>query len=227
MVQVLDGRQVPGASMRIGCVKGRFSRLVSVGNRVVGIVGSTLLSARITSGAEASLTVTDTWMRELHPDVAFEDVSEIDMDAWSRVPALAVLGDEAVVILDPMSGRELSRFAVERAHHAKWIGQGWLLVMEPSCDDGGVRTRIRVLDVVSGRWTPPVMTGEVTRLAVRGDEIHVGYANQSIAVWDRAEVCRAISAVAFISQTPGEHGTGAEQSARRCDAQGTQEITHT
>jgi hypothetical protein len=142
-------------------------------------------------------------------EVTFEHVGEIDIDTWAVAPALAVLGDTSLMILDAFSGEERSRVAVSGANHAKWIGPGWLLVVEPTPDEQGMRSRIRVLDVVSGRWTEPVIMPEITRLAVRGDEIHVGYATQSIAVWDRTAVCRGIGAVAFIAQSPGDHGTGA------------------
>ena len=187
------------------------------GDRVAGLVADTLLSARLGSEGGAPFTVAEAWMHQLQPPVTFEHVGDIDIDAWSQTPALAVLGDAMLVIVDAQSGRERSRHAVDRARHAKWIGPGWLMVLEPVRQAGDARTRIRVLDIVSGRWTEPVMTGDVTRLAVRGDEIHVGYSNQSIAVWDRAEVCRAIGAFACASPGPREHGTGAPPLTPRHD----------
>jgi hypothetical protein len=219
-VLVLDGAQTVGTAVRLGRITGRFSRLVSLGERAIGIVGDVLVSARLRPGAGTRRAVADTWMTRLDPPVPFEYVAEIDVDAWSHAPALAVLGDTALVMLDAHTGQERARFAVPGVRHAKWIGPGWLMVVEPVGEADDASACIRVLDVVSGRWTAPVVTPEITRLAVRGDEIHVGYANQSIAVWDRAEVCRGIGAFAFIEPSPGEHGTGAAEPALRPDTTG-------
>lgn len=221
-VQRLDGRQVVGPALRLGRVSGRFSRLVTVGDRAIGLVGEMLLSARLVADAahDGRHVVGDAWTARLTPPVSLAHVSEIDVDTWSHAPALAVLGDDALVIVDARTGAERARHAVAGARHAKWIGPGWLMLLEPMPDGDDVRSRVRVLDAVSGRWTEPVMTAEVSRIAVRGDEIHVGYANQSIAVWDRAEVCRAIGAFAFIEPGPGEHGASGADPAKRPDAQG-------
>ncbi len=222
-VLVLDGAQVVGASLRLGRVTGRFSGLVSLGDRAIGLTGETLVSARVRAGAGVRPVAADAWMHRLEPPVPFEHVAEIDVDTWAHSPALAVLGDTALVILDAHSGQERARFAVACARHIRWIGPGWLMVVEPMSEADGSQSRIRVLDVVSARWTEPVMTPEITRLAVRGDEIHVGYANQSIAVWDRAEVCRGIGAFAFLAQSPGDPGIGAAEPARRPDPTGVAE----
>lgn len=223
-VLVLDGAQAVGQERRLGKVTGRFLQLVSVGTRAIGLVGATVLSARLSAEQGARPSVTEAWLRKLDTQLTFERVSEIDVDGWSQSPAVSVLGDAGIVILDAQTGVERARFTVADARQAKWIGPGWLMVLAPLADAEDARTQVRVLDVVSGRWTEPVTTAEVTRLAVRGDEIHVGYANQSIAVWDRIEVCRGIGAFAFITPAPGDagHTSSAPASAPACtpDMQG-------
>ena len=208
-VLVLDGAQVVGQVRRLGKVSGRFLRLVAIGTRAIGLVGATLVSGRLSAIPGARPSVTEAWVTELDAQLTFDRVAEIDVDTWSQAPSVAVMGDEGIVILDAQTGAERSRFTIADARHARWIGPGWLMVLAPLAGAEDPRTQIRVLDVVSGRWTEPVTTAEVTRLAVRGDEIHVGYANQSIAVWDRAEVCRGIGAFAFITPAPGDVGQSA------------------
>ncbi|MES3032539.1 MAG: hypothetical protein V4813_00930 [Gemmatimonadota bacterium] len=205
-VLVLDGAQSVGSARRLGKVSGRFLQLVSTGTRAIGLVGTTLVSGRLAADASARPSVTDAWSLKLEAQLTFERVAEIDVDAWAQSPAVSVLGDDGIIIIDAETGKERSRFTIGDARHARWIGTGWLMVLAPLAGVEEPRTQIRVLDVVSGRWTEPVITAEVTRLAVRGDEIQVGYANQSIAVWDRAEVCRGIGAVAFITPAPGDAG---------------------
>ena len=223
-VLVLDGTQSVGHARRLGKVSGRFLQLVAVGARAIGLVGATLVSGRLSPAHGARPSVTETWVEQLDAQLTFERVAELDVDGWSQSPAVAVLGDEGIVILDAQTGAVRSRFSVDGARHVKWIGPGWLMVLAPQDGTGDPRTQLRVLDVVSGRWTEPVITAEVSRVAVRGDEIHVGYANQSIAVWDRTEVCRGIGAFAFITQTPGDAGRAAPMStaspAGSPDAQG-------
>ena len=134
--------------------------------------------------------------------MSFDVVGELDVDRWSQAPAVALLGDDGIAIVDALTGATRSRVAVSQARQAKWIGPGLLIVLDVLESKIDTRTRIRVLDVVSQRWTEPVVTAEISRIAVRGDEIHVGYANQTIAVWDRRDVCRGIGARAFRSDVP-------------------------
>lgn len=218
-VQVVHAADVAGPVLRLARTSGRFSQLVAVGDRAIGLVGATLVSARLVVGDDGARTVADAWTSRMTPPIAFEHVAAIDVDDWSHAPAVSVLGDDALVILDAHTGRERSRVAIA-VRHARWIGPGWLMVLEAIKENHETRSRIRVLDTVRERWTAPVTTAEITRIAVRGDEIHVGYANQSIAVWDRAEVCRGIGAFAFVAQGPGDHGTGRPEAAPRPDAQG-------
>ena len=68
--------------------------------------------------------------------------------------------------------------------------------------DGEPRSLLRVLDVERGRWTEALELREVSRVAVRGDEVHVGFANQSIAVWDRLALVRGCGVLAFSTVSP-------------------------
>ncbi len=198
----LDGAQVVGERRRLAKVNGRFSRLITIGERVVALVGTTLIGARVAPDADGQLRVSGQWTTELTSSMTFELVAELDVDSWAQRPVAAVLGDDGLAIVDVDTGVIRSQYACDQASLAKWIGPGWLLVLDAIVSSDEPCTRLRVLDVISGRWTEPVVIAEVSRLAVRGDEIHVGYANQSIAVWNRAEVCRGIGTSAFRSPVP-------------------------
>ena len=126
------------------------------------------------------------------------------------MPVLAVAGDDGIGLVDVETGVLRASFACELPRQARWIGPGWLLVLTTVEQTDGPMTELRVLDTISGRWTERTLISEVSRLAVRGNEIHVGYANQSVAVWDRLDVCRGIGAMSFRSVTPDgiERGTG-------------------
>lgn len=187
---------------RLTRVIGRFAHLVAAGDRAVGLVGSILCGARLNADAGGQLGVTEQWVTQLVSELSFDVVSGLDADCWSKAPAIAVLGDDGIAIVDARTGGIRSQFAVELARQVKWIGPGWLLVLDSIEQSGEPQTRLRVLDVVSSRWTEPVVTAEITRIAVRGDEIHVGYADQSVAVWERAEVCRGIGTSSFRSPVP-------------------------
>jgi hypothetical protein len=207
-----DGRVVPfdsatqlGARRRLTSVSGRFSHLVAAGQRAIGLIGTTLFGARLIDDGPGRLRVSEPWTTELVGDLSFDVVSGLDVDGWSSVPALAVLGDDGIAIVDVDTGAIRSQHPVELGRQIRWIGPGWLLVLDTIEHDGETQTRLRVLDVVSGRWTEPVMTAEVSRIAVRGEAIYVGYANQSIAVWSRANVCRGIGAWSFRSPVPEDH----------------------
>lgn len=201
-IATLDGAQTLSASRQLAAVTGRFTALVSHGDHAVGLIGTTLVGARLGRDEAGALTVMDRWSRELVSDMSFDLVSGLDADRWSSLPSLALLGDDGIAIIDSVTGATRSHFPVELARQARWIGAGWLLVLDSVNDEADVKTRCRVLDVLSGRWTEPVVTDEVSRIAVRGDEIHVGYANQSIAVWDRGDVCRGIGTSVFRSPVP-------------------------
>ena len=201
-VVIVDAQQHVSDRRRLAKITGRFSHLVSAGDRAVGLAGTTLFGARLCDDSAGALRVSEQWSIDLTSEMSFDTVSGLDADCWSTSPAVAVLGDDGITIIDALSGAIRSQFAFELPQQAKWIGPGWLLVLDTVDDDGDAQSRLRVLDVISGRWTEPVVTAEVARLAVRGDEIHVGYANQSVAVWERTEVCRGIGASAFRSEVP-------------------------
>jgi len=193
-IAVVDGEQLVGPRRRMAKVTGRFRRLVTVADRAIGLVGTTLCSARLPKTLGARQCALEPWSVSLDAATSFELVAEIDVDAYSATPAVAVLGDDLLLIIDAHTGVVLAQHRVQGARQAKWIGPGWLLVLDaPECDHDP-RSGMRVLDVVSGHWTPTVAVQEVSRIAVRGDEIHVGFANQSVAVWDRNEVCRGMGA---------------------------------
>jgi hypothetical protein len=175
---------------------------VVLGDRAIGLVGTTLLSARVLADVDGHKAEPSAWDVSLELTMSFEQVSDLDVDSWSQSPAIAVLGDESIAIHDAQTGAHRARYAVQLAKHVKWIGPGWLMVLDEIESRVEPRTRVRVLDVVSGRWTEPVVVAEVSRIAVRGDEIHIGFANQSIAVWDRLDVCRGIGAWTFRSDVP-------------------------
>jgi hypothetical protein len=204
-VAILDGTQAVTLHRRLGKVRGRFARLVARGDRAFGLVGTTLLSARVVTDIDGQRPDAKPWELSLELSMTFDLVGEIDVDSWSQTPALAVLGDNVIAIFDATTGEPRARFSALQARQAKWIGPGWLMVLDAIESRAGTRTRIRVLDVVTARWTEPVVTTEVSRIAVRGDEIHVGFANQSIAVWDRREVCQGIGVSTFRGdvQEPG------------------------
>ena len=198
----IDGAQRVSAKMRIAKVTGRFSRLVTHAEKVIGLVGSTLFGARVIRSSEGAHTVTEPWLMRLGTTMAFSHVAEIDVDRFSSTPSVAVLGDDGIAIIDAVRGTVKARYATPLAQQVKWIGPGWLMVLDACYADGTDRTRIRVLDIVSGRWTEPVVTAEITRIAVRGDDIQVGYSDLTIAVWDRLEVCRGIGTSAFTISSP-------------------------
>ncbi|HYW50917.1 MAG TPA: hypothetical protein VE861_09935, partial [Gemmatimonadaceae bacterium] len=201
-VMMLDGAQVAVPAQRIAKVSGRFLGLVTLGDRAIGLVDSTVISARLHATETDRGGVTEAWCTRLDASMTFECVAGIDVDPWSTTPVVAVLGDSAIVIVDATTGATRARFAVDAASHARWIGPGWLLVLTESAGGEGSRSELRVLDVVSGRWTAPVVTPAIARIAVRGEEIHVGYACQAVAVWDRAEVCRGSGVTALAGSTP-------------------------
>ncbi|MDZ7630135.1 MAG: hypothetical protein U5K74_01950 [Gemmatimonadaceae bacterium] len=215
-VASVDADAIVRGGERISALSGRFSHLVTVGERVIGLIETTLLGARLAHDTASATQVSEQWSLPLDTSMSFEIVSGLDVDSWSATPAIAVLGDAGITIVDAKSGVIRSRFAVELARQAKWIGPGWLLVLDTLESAGETQTRLRVLDVVSGRWTEPVVTAEVSRIAVRHDEIHVGYANQTIAVWQRAEVCRGIGAWAFRTPVPEDIVRDDEAAAKRC-----------
>lgn len=204
-VAVLDESQAIRLRVRLAKVHGRFSRLVARGDRAIGLVGTMLLSARVLPDIDGKKPQAEGWKLSLELSMTFDQIGEIDVDSWSQRPALAVLGDDVIAIFDATTGEPRARFSALQARQVKWIGPGWLMVLDTIESRSEARTRIRVLDVVTARWTEPVVTSEVSRIAVRGDEIHVGFANQSIAVWDRLEVCRGIGISTFRSdvQEPG------------------------
>ena len=204
-VAILDQSQAVTLHRRLAKVHGRFSRLVARGDRAIGLIGTTLLSARVLADVDGKRPDAAGWELSLELSMTFDLVGEIDVDSWSQSPALAVLGDDVIAIFDASTGEPRARFSALQARQVKWIGPGWLMVLDTIEARSGTRTRIRVLDVVTARWTEPVVTTEVSRIAIRDDEIHVGFANQSIAVWDRLEVCRGIGVSTFRSdvQEPG------------------------
>jgi hypothetical protein len=209
---VLDGDLRVTPPQRLAKISGRFLRLVTHGTRAFGLVGHTVVSAEVgVPYTDGRRVARGAWSVPMELLLTFDQVGEIDVDAWSQSPAIAVLGDDAIMILDALTGDTRSRYSVTQARQAKWIGAGLLLVLDVIESRSETRTRIRVLDVLAQRWTEPVVTSEVSRIAVRGDEIHVGYANQTIAVWDRRDVCRGIGAWSFRTEVPD--GRGSDRSA--------------
>ena len=207
-VTILDGNHEAGRVQRIARLTGSFRQLVAAGDRAVGLVNRTVFAARLSAASEAGIS--ESWSVRLDSHMSIGDVADIDVDRWAQSPAVAVLGDDTLLLLDAATGAERVRFATPRGTHARWIGPGWLMVLHEHDHDGTSRTAIRLLDVTAGRWTSPVLTPLVARLAVRGDEIHVGYATQTIAVWNRVEVCDAIGTssctVGPSRQLPGARG---------------------
>ena len=202
-VAIVDGDQVVGRRCRIATVSGRFTRLVTVADRAIGLVGTTLCSARLPAGLRARQRPVDMWSVSLDAQMAFDLVFELDVDTFSESPAVAVLGDDLLLIVDAETGATRALQPVHGARQARWIGPGSLLLVfhAPDCE-GDPRSHMRMLDVASGRWTAPVSVQEVSRIAVRGDEIHVGFANLSVAVWDRDEVCRGMGAWGLVAPAP-------------------------
>ena len=196
-VEVLDGTQAIALSRRLAQLDGRFSRLVALGDRAIALIGSALVSARVRADVGESMQPDEAWQTPLELTMSFDGVCDLDVDMWSKSPSVAVLGDDGIGLFDAATGAPRGHFTAHEVRQMKWIGPGWLMVMDVIESRAQTRTRIRVLDVVAARWTEPVVTAEVSRLAVRGDEIQVGFANQSIAVWDRLEVCRGIGASTF------------------------------
>ena len=204
----VTGADRTGKRVRLAKVVGHFLQLATIDDRAIGLIGATLFSARIVDTNEAEARISDAWSVDLRGNMSFDVVSGLDVDTYSSITTLAVLGDDGIGIVDARTGVMRSHFTIELPRLARFVGPGWLLVLDTFERNGETLTRHRVLDVVSGRWTEPVVTAEVSRLAVRGDEIQVGYANQSIAVWDRGEVCRGIGAWSFRSPVPESIGRG-------------------
>lgn len=189
-VAVVDGAQGTRAEHRLADVEGRFTHLVTVRDQVAGLVGDTVVGARLASGAAAP-TCTARWRVDLCGQLVFDDVADLDLDPWSASPALAVLGDGGLLLLDAATGALRAEFLAVRGRFARFIGPGWLMVISTHEQEGASQSRLSVLDVERARWTEPcALAGVVTRVAVRGDEIHVGWANQSLAVWERAAMAR-------------------------------------
>ena len=205
-IAVVDGEQMVGRRRRIAKVTGRFRRLVTVADRAIGLVGTTLCSARVPKGLGARQQPVEQWSVSLETATSFELVAEIDVDTFTATPTVAVLGDDLILIIDARTGVTLALHPAQGARQAKWIGPGWLLVLDAPESEHDPRSGMRVLDVVSGRWTATVAVQEVSRIAVRGDEIHVGFANQSVAVWDRTEVCRGMGAWSLFESAARQAG---------------------
>lgn len=192
-LDVLDSDRSITARRTLGRATGRFSSLVSAGDRAIGIVGSHLLSARIPLGLASGVDMgTEPWSISLTPLVRREYVCTLDVDAWSAEPIVAVLGDDGILIISASTGALRARFETSGVRLAHWIGAGRLLVIEAAEDVPGTRPQLRVLDISTGEWTNAIDAADITRLAVRGDEIHVGYADQSIGVWDRIDIARRV-----------------------------------
>jgi len=189
-VAVVDGAQNVSPPRRVARVQGRFNRLVSVGDRAVGLIGSTLIGARLPIAGSPGRAVVDQWSLDLGPLVTCDLVCELDPDPWSETSRVAVLGDDALLIVRADTGVVQSRTPIVDARLAKWIGPNTLIVLVRTESGDVVRSTLQVLDTATGHWARPFDTAEVARLAVRGEEIHVGYADLSIAVWDRGAVSR-------------------------------------
>ena len=94
--------------------------------------------------------------------------------------------------MDVSTGATRARFATSVARLARWIAAGRLLVIEAEAPVPDTRSRLRVLESNTGERAGAIDAVDITRLAVRGDEIHVGYAGQSIGVRDRNCVARRV-----------------------------------
>ncbi|MCC7051884.1 MAG: hypothetical protein IT355_01370 [Gemmatimonadaceae bacterium] len=202
-VALLNQSQAVASQHRIAHCAGRFSHLVSSGTHVMGLIGDTVVGARLPSSHGARISATARWSTPLGSRLSFEGVTDLDVDPWSVRPALAVLGDAGLVLLDAATGAVHAEFQSVQGRIARWIGPGWLLVVSTRERPHGAHSLLRVLDVNASRWTEPLeMHGEIAVLAVRDDEIHVGWANQSIAVWNRAAVCRGTGITDFATPWP-------------------------
>ncbi len=190
-VAIVDGACAVSTRWRIARVEGRFRALASAGDRAVGLVGSTLVSARLPAVTASRRTGAEQWSLDLEPLVTCDMVCELDADTWSTAPRLAVLGDDALLIVHGATGVVQQRLQVANARLAQWIGPDALMVLANVEAGDTVRSQLLLLDTATGQWTTAFETAEVSRIAVRDDEIHVGYANQSIAIWDREWVARA------------------------------------
>ena len=199
-VAVFDSQQrAIVTQQRIAPVMGRFSHLISACGYAAGLIGTTVYGARL-AGSRAGRAAR--WSTRLASHLTLDTVADMDVDCVSASPVLAVLGDGGLVLLDAATGALRSECMAVQGRLARWIGPGLLMVLGTHEQGGDTRTLLRVLDVERGRWTEPVELREVSRVAVRGDEVHVGFANQSIAVWDRLALVRGCGVLAFRTVPP-------------------------
>jgi hypothetical protein len=220
-VLTVDAQQRVSEVLKLGAAEGRFAKLASVGDRIVGLVGSVLLSASIDDANNAVAATASRWSTNLDAELSFEYRGDLDVDTFSQAPCVAVLGDRGLVIVDAETGAPTAVFEAEGSHLARWIGPGLLLVVESVETGEDTRSRVRLLDVHAACWTSPVETREISRLAVRGSEIHVGYADLTVAVWDRMSVCGRISAVT-LTQPRFDAGLDSALVAIVCDVSAQQ-----
>ena len=192
-IDVLDRTQTITSRHTIGRAKGRLARLVTVADRAIGIVGQRLLGARLLSTpADDGDVTTERWSLPLTRFLRIDATCALDVDTWSAEPQLAVLGDDAILVVDAKTGAIRERCATTDVRMLRWIGPGRLLAVEVDETAHAATSRMRVLDTSTGRWTPSIDAADVTRIAVRGDEIHVGYVDQSVGVWNRLAVARRV-----------------------------------
>jgi hypothetical protein len=188
-LDVLDHNHASVARRNIGWAKGRFSALVTAGDRALGVVGRKLFGVQLPALATGVGETSGAWSVSLKGLVQSDAICMLDVDTWSTTPLIALLGDDALLLFDATTGALVDRRATLDTQLVRWIGPGQLLAVEAT---DSVRSQLRVLHIETGQWTAPVDATDVTRLAVRGNEIHVGYVDQSIGVWDRDTVTRHV-----------------------------------
>jgi hypothetical protein len=193
VVQVLNGSQTLGPEQSLGRARGRFAKLVTVADRAIGVVGSQLLSARVDWARSISGAPRAEWSLPLASMLQTARTCELDVDRWSVPTTLAVLGDDALLLIDPLRGAVRARRETVDATHAVWVGPHQLLLVS-AADDAEVST-LQLLDTVEMRCSRGLLCPLVSRIALRGDEIHVGFAQQTVAVWPRRSLVAALAAL--------------------------------
>jgi len=187
-VQIVGADRGVSSPINVCRVSGRMSRVATTDQRVVGLVGTTLVGARLDSPMSEANSALWRWSRELEARMSFDQVSDLDIDRWSVSPAVSILGDDLLTVVDSLTGAVRAEFAVSHGRSAKWIDAGVLLVTDDLRSRHATQSRFRLLHVPTGRWSAPRVTDEVSRIAVGVEDVQVGMCDQSLAIWSRADV---------------------------------------
>jgi hypothetical protein len=188
VVQTLDRDLLLGSTRCIDeTASGRFAKLAAHDGYVVGVIGDRLVGAPLDAPAEEEVRGSRGWSYPFAERVSIDGVCELDVDHWPGGSGIvSLLGDNALLLTDLRNEGDPSVLPIEAATHAVFVDAGTLLVA--FSESGSAGSRLQLLDCRSLEWSGALRCAPVTRLAVRGEEIHVGFSSQTVAVWGRRVV---------------------------------------